>query len=163
MFGQKQLTPLILIACTVLLPTSGAVKAQGVAKEELDLLKKTSDSVTATLARALSKRDSALLVSVFSDEVSIMMLGQARLRGKTEIMKQTPQFFEKVGGWQLTTSRQILDPIKNVIGYVKEAGKFVLTEPSERKTGRIWRGIYLAHWRLQDSKWVLLSLLLSKE
>ena len=162
MFRQYK-TRMILMASFVLLVASGFLKAQVKEPDEYPRLKQTSDSVAAALAKGLLQRDSALLASVVSDELSVVMAGKFSNRGKSEIMKQVPPLFEKVGGWQLTTFRQTLDLVKKMDGLGREAGRFTLREPPGQKAGKMWKGEYLAHWKLRNGKWVLHTLLLSKK
>lgn len=163
MFRMQQHILIVLLTIMGVFLCRDTLRAQSEVEDSLADLQSVTDSVVAVLAKAVLTRDSAMLSTVFHENVNIRMPDKVTHRGKKEVMKYVPLFLEKVGGWKFTTSRITLDLVRNMGGIAREKGRYELAEPTEQGTGKIWKGEYLAYWRLHDKKWVLNKLLLSKD
>lgn len=148
------LTVILLVGYT-------AIGAQTPAPDQTAALKKQADSIATIVGSALSKKDSAMLMSILSDTVGILMPGKKTLNGKSSAARYLPLLLQTVGGAKLETKRKAVEKVQGYADLAREAGNYSLTKKSETGQTQVWKGQYTVYWRFRDSAWVIERLFVS--
>lgn len=138
-----------------------AVEAQTPVPGQNVDVKKQADSIAAVVGSALLNKDSALLVSIFSDTVGILMPGKKTLTGKGSVAKYASLLFKTVGGGKLETKRTAAEKIKGYTDLAREAGTYTLTKKSDTGQAQVWKGQYTVYWRFRENTWLIERLFVS--
>lgn len=131
--------------------------------DSLALLKVQADSISAVAGRAILNQDSALLVSILSDTVGVVMPGNKASNGRETLSRYFSLFFGMVGGHSLHTTRTIIEKVPGYDHLARQGGEYTLTRTdSTGKEVKLY-GKYVIYWNYTDTSWIVERLFVSKK